>query len=342
MKKVSIIILNWNGKESLRACLQSVQLASYRPLEIVVVDNNSLDDSPEMVEKEFPNVILVRNDKNLGYAGGNNKGIEKSTGDYIFILNNDTKVTKNFLQPLVRIMELNKAVGCVQPKIVYGGNHSMLNAVGSYFTSTGFLYHFGYRKKANAPQYNKKLKIFSAKGAGMLLRKSALKKVGLFDEDFFIFFEETDLCHRLWLAGYRVIYEPSSLIYHYEAVDTSKQMNDFTRSFLSFRNRICSYLKNLEIRSLIPLFTVLIFVYVVMFFVYFFTLKLWNAWAIVLSFIWNTIYLPKTLLKRSRIQKFRKITDTQLYGIVKKDPSLIYYYYLFNGRIQDFKDDKVC
>lgn len=339
MKKVSIIVLNWNGKESLRHCLSSIQRVVYKPLEVIVVDNGSSDGSADMVRRKFPKTILLENQKNLGYAGGNNVGIRKSTGDYVFILNNDTEITNDFLEPLVNLMEKNSKIACVQPKLVYGADHSMLNAVGSFMTSTGFLYHYGYRKKENLAMYNERMKIFSAKGAAMLLRKSALDKVGVFDEDFFIFFEETDLCHRLWLLGYEVYYEPKSLIYHFEAVDTSRQMNDFTRNFLSFRNRICSFIKNFELNSIIGVFLLLIPIYLAMFFVYAIKLKFNLAWAVALSILWNFKQLPNTLKKRKKIQSARRVTDSQLSSLVKRNPPLIYYYYLFNSRIQNFTDE---
>ncbi len=328
--KISIVILNWNGRQHLKKCLLSIKEISYAPLEVIVVDNSSSDNSAEMVKKEFPEVVLVLNQKNLGYSGGNNIGIKKSTGEYVFILNNDTQVSKDFLDPLVSVMEQDATLGCVQPKLLYGSNHNLLNAVGSYFTSTGFLYHYGYRKRENLRQYNVPLTIYSAKGAAMLLRKSALKKIGLFDEDFFIFFEETDLCHRLWLAGYKVVYVPNSIIYHYEAVDTSKQMGDYTRNFLSFRNRICSFIKNLQGMNIIKIFTVLFAIYLFLLIFYIISFKWYLVKAIVMGVIWNIKNLPKTLKKRRIIQEsIRSISDKELFANIKRNPPFVYYYYLF-------------
>ncbi|MDP2638255.1 MAG: glycosyltransferase [Candidatus Levybacteria bacterium] len=337
--KVSIVILNWNGREHLKKCLLSISKVSYSPIEIIVVDNGSLDGSGEMVKKDFPQVILVLNNKNLGYSGGNNVGIKKSTGDYVFILNNDTEVTRDFLDPLVSAMERDASLGCVQPKLLYASDRMLLNAVGSYFTSTGFLYHYGYRKKADLKQYNVPLTIYSAKGAAMLLRKSALKKVGLLDEDFFIFFEETDLCHRLWLAGYKIVYIPDSIIYHHEAVDTSKQMEDYTRNYLSFRNRICSFIKNLEVINMVKIFTFLFAIYLFLLIFYLINLRWYLVKAIAMGIIWNVINLSATLEKRHVIQKsVRRISDNKLFEIIKKNPPFVYYYYLFTT-LKNFKNE---
>jgi len=328
--KVSIVILNWNGKKHLEKCLLSIKKVSYSPLEVIVVDNASSDGSSEMVKKDFPEALLVVNKKNLGYSGGNNIGIRKSTGDYIFILNNDTEVSKDFLDPLVLAFEKDTTLGCVQPKLLYGSDHMLLNAVGSYFTSTGFLYHYGYRKKADLKQYNVPLTIYSAKGAAMLLRKSTLKKVGLFDEDFFIFFEETDLCHRLWLAGYKIVYIPDSIIYHYEAVDTNRQMKDYTRNYLSFRNRICSFIKNLQGINILKIFTVLFAIYLFLLIFYIISSRWYLVKAIVMGVIWNIKNLPKTLRKRRIIQRsIRSISDKELFENIKRNPPFVYYYYLF-------------
>src|SRR3989344_9257827 len=120
---VSIVILNWNGKEHLARCLRSLARITYAPVEIIVVDNHSSDGSVAMARKKFPRVLLVENQTNRGFSGGNNDGIRASRGMFIFIFNNDTQVEKSFLEPLVRLMEADSSIGCVQPKLVYGNDH---------------------------------------------------------------------------------------------------------------------------------------------------------------------------------------------------------------------------
>lgn len=304
-------------------CLSSLSRVTYKPVEIIVVDNNSSDDSVRSVEKRFPEVRLIKNKTNRGFSGGNNDGIDASRGKYIFILNNDTEVEKNFLEPLVSLMEKDSTIGCVQPKLVYADEHTLLNAVGSFLTSTGFLYHYGYRKKADDPKYNARLTIYSAKGAAMMLRRSAIERVGMFDEDFFIYFEETDLCHRLWLAGWRVIYEPTSLIYHKEAVDTHKQMKNSTIAYLSYRNRIASYVKNLSGPGILRLLPGLVLFYII-------SCAFYPA-AVLRALLWNARIFPKTMKKRELVQKSRKVSDGRLFQTIWRDPPLIYYYYLFKS-----------
>lgn len=182
--------------------------------------------------------------------------------------------------------------------------------------------------------------MYSAKGAAMLLRKSALAKVGLFDEDFFIYFEETDLCHRLWLAGYTVMYEPASVIYHWEAIDTHKQMQEFTITYLSFRNRISSFLINLEIMNTVKILSFLMVIYLGLMVYYLAKLRPMISWAILLSIFWNVQHVDLIKKKRFHVQKnIRKRSDEELFSIIKRDPPLIYYYYLFTT-LKNFKNEK--
>lgn len=334
---VSVVILNWNGRKHLLKCLISLEKVTYKPLEVIVVDNHSTDDSVFSVKKKFPWVKLVVNSVNRGYSGGNNDGINEAKGTFVFILNNDTEVDKNFLEPLVDVMK-DSTVACVQPKLVYGDKRTMLNAVGSYFTSTGFLYHYGYRKNIHIPQYNRRLTIYSAKGAAMLLRKSAIDKVGFFDEDFFIYFEETDFCHRLWLSGYKIVYEPTSVIYHYEAVDTHKQMKNARIMFLSYRNRIASFIKNLSTAWLIRILPALFIEYIFLSFVYLLRRDWKTSLVMYSAIVWNILMLPKMLTKRKAIQALRTMSDMELFDTIRRDPPIRYYYYLFTG-LQNYRHE---
>jgi len=248
MPKVSIIVLNWNGKQFLKNCLDSLRKLTYKSVEIIIVDNNSTDGSQEFIKKYYPKFILVENKKNYGFARGNNIGFHKSKGKYVLFLNNDTVVSPSFLESLVDDLEKDSKIGCIQPQIRLTSEKDRLDQMGSYISFVGFLYHYGYRKKYSEKTYGKRREIFSAKGACIMFSSKLLKKIGLFDEDFFIFFEETDLCFRVWLSGYRVVYEPKSTIYHVVGGDTtaSDKYKYERRIYLIFRNTNCSYLKNFD------------------------------------------------------------------------------------------------
>lgn len=340
MPTVSIIVLNWNGKRFLRNCLDSLRKLTYKSIEVIVVDNNSTDGSQDFIKKKYPEFILIENKKNSGFAGGNNIGFNVSKGKYVVFLNNDTVTTPDFLEPLIRDCEEDSRFGCLQPQMRLLYDKNRLDEAGSFMTFTGFLYHYGYHKNYNSEKYNIKKEIFSAKGACIFLPRKVLKKVGLFDEDYFIFFEESDLCFRLWLAGYKVAYEPKSLIYHAEGGDTtaSDKFKYERRIYLIFRNTTCTYLKNFGILNFLTIFPLFISVQASVLIYFLLKLRLNLVKAIISAYLWNIVNIKKTLIKRKLIQKSRKISDTELNKIVMLNPRLDYYYYSLFKTTRDYKD----
>lgn len=333
MPKVSIIILNWNGKRFLKNCLDSLEKLTYSSLEVIVVDNNSIDGSSEFIQKNYPKFTLIKNKENYGFAKGNNIGFHASSGKYILFLNNDTVVNPNFLEPLVEDCGNDPKIGCIQPQIRLMENKSFLDQVGSYISFVGFLYHYGYRKKYSAETYGKKREIFSAKGACILFPRKVLDRVGLFDEDFFIFFEETDLCFRVWLSGHKVVYEPKSLIYHVAGGDTrsSDKFKYERRIYLIFRNTNCSYLKNFGTYNFITIYPFFIIAQICLFIFFLIQLRFNLLRAIIKAYWWNIINVKNTLTKRRHVQNnIRKVSDRDLNKFIKLTPRLSYYYYSYS------------
>lgn len=336
MKKVSIIIVNWNGLHHLKKCLPSLKKINYPNYEIILVDNGSTDESIDYIKSKFSEIKVVKNKKNLGFAGGNNSGLRLVLGEYVLLLNNDTLVKKNFLTKLVTKIEQSDDTGIVQSKILSMDDNRKLDSVGAFFTNTGFLYHHGYLQ-SDAQKFDKTKYLYTAKGACMLIRKKLINKIGLFDDQFFAYFEETDFCHRAWLAGYKVVYAPESIIYH-KIGGTSNSMNNAFIQYHSFKNRITSYLKNLgtlELIKIIPLHIILCEIAALTFLI-----KL-NA-KLFLSInkaIFYNIQNLNSILKQRRIiqNKLRKKSDNQLFSILKVNPELKYYLYLFSNNLQNYK-----
>ena len=331
---VSVVIVNWNGEAILQECLFSLFTQDYRNIQVIVLDNNSTDKSKDII-KNFKKAEFIESDKNLGFAEGNNVASGKAKGEYVLLLNNDTIVTKNFLKDLVAILKKDKDIGIVQPKILYKRNSSYkdstINSIGAFFTSTGFLYYPGYGKKSDLPMYNKENEIFSAYGACMLIRKKLIDKIGLFDSDFFLYFEETDFCLRAHLAGYKVIYTPGSLIYHKGGV-SARKFGIENIFFHSFKNRISSYIKNFEVKTLIIILPLHLLICESTAVIYLFTGRIRLFLAIQKAIFWNLINLPKTLEKRNIVQKkIRKVKDSMFLSKISKSPRLSYYLYLFKG-----------
>ncbi len=326
---VSVIILNWNGKKFLHTCLSSLTQIKNPRIEIIVIDNNSSDDSVSYMRKNFPKVKVIASDKNKGFAGGNNLGAEASSGQYLLFLNNDTKVTKEFLNPMISACKRDPYIGCIQPEMRVMNHPDLLDEAGAYLTMSGFLYHYGYRKEYRLPMYRTTREVFSAKGACMLIPKHAFEQVGGFDEDFFIFFEETDLCHRLWLAGYKVLYQPESYIYHVAGGDTTDTYDYERRVYLTFKNMNCSYLKNfgaLYLATIYPVFLIFQLGVLIYFFV---SLRFTIVNAILRGWWWNVVNVHTTLKKRNTIQQhIRNVTDRAIRRSIYYNPGIYYYFCL--------------
>lgn len=226
---LSIIIVNWNVKELLRKCLESVyggaKNASFG-LEVIVVDNASTDGSAEMVKRKFPQTALIANKTNQGFAKANNQGISLSKGDFILLLNPDTVILDNALGKSVEFMKKNKDCGVMGCKILNPDKTLQpsvrrfpkflpifliflklpkilpnLKAINNYLATD-----FDYAKTQTANQ---------VMGAFMMIRKEVFERAGLLDEKFFIWFEEVDFCKRVWENGYKVYYTPQAEIIHY-------------------------------------------------------------------------------------------------------------------------------
>lgn len=323
---VSIIILNYNGKRWLNQCLPTIKKITYKPLEVIIVNNGSTDDSGDFVKKKYPEFKLIELQPNKGFAGANNVGVKAARGKYVLIINNDTKVPADFLTPLVRRMEQDKTIGVIQPKIRSLRKKHLLDAACSFYTSTGFQYHYGYYQSQNKRQYNKEQFVYSAKGACLFTRRADYLKLGGFDEDFVCYVEESDYCHRVWLSGKKIIYLPESYIYHWGGGDMSVMEKSETTIFRSFRNRYYSYIKNLSFPELIKLLPIHLVFCEAMIFSALFRGIIRYGIAAQLGTLWWVFHLPRILKKRRYVQnKIRKVSDSEFLPLIKHDPPLSYY-----------------
>lgn len=325
MKKlplVSIIIVNWNGGEVFKDCLISLSKIDYSNWELIVIDNGSTDGSEKFPQNYIlgvKNYELIKNMENLGFAPANNQGYKKTKGRYILLLNNDTKVVPSFLTKLIERAESDSSVGVIQPKIFLMDKERYLDNAGSFLTNSGFLEHWGFMKRDSA-EFNKEREIFSAKGACMLIRREVIEKVGLFDEDFVSYFEESDFCWRVWLAGWRVLFYPHTKIYHKVGM-TSKRMNQIIINYHSFKNRIRSLVKNLDSVNLIIIFFPHLFLNLFLGIYYLIKLQFDKAKMIFSAILWNITNLPPTLELRRRIQEKRTRSDKEIFQKVMSTAS---------------------
>lgn len=248
---VSIIILNFNGKEYIRDCLNSVFSSHYPKFEIIVVDNASCDDSDYIIEKEFPYVKLVRNKKNLGFAAGNNIGIRVAKGDIVILLNNDTIVEKGWLEGIMDTLTSSDEIGIVGSKILFPDKKTIQHA-GGIIHPNALTNHYGYGEE-DIGQYDMIMNVDYVTGASIGIKKEVFEKIGFLEESYYpAYYEETEFCYRAKLHGYRVVYTPKSVLYHYGSAST--HLFSYKFYYYYHKNRIRFVLRNYSFSEFITSF----------------------------------------------------------------------------------------
>ncbi len=250
MLKVAVVILNWNGKGFLERFLPSlVQHTKLEGVKLIVADNGSDDDSLEFLSKAFPFIEVITLGRNYGFAEGYNRALMQIESEYFVLLNSDVEVTPGWLEPMIRLLDKNPLAAACMPKILSEERKDLFEYAGA---AGGFIDKYGYpfcqgrifdSVETDYGQYNKARDIFWASGACMFIRGPLFKLAGGLDNDFFAHMEEIDLCWRLKNRGYRIMYEPGSLVYHLGG-GTLPQGNP-RKTFLNFRNNLFLLYKNL-------------------------------------------------------------------------------------------------
>lgn len=250
-KKLSVVILNWNGEKLLKEFLPSVVLNTQGDeVEVVVVDNGSDDSSLGVLEKYFPDVKTMALDKNYGFAEGYNRAIAEIDSDFITLLNSDVETPEGWWQPLLSFMEANPDAGACQPKILSFRDKDMFEyagAAGGLLDKLGYPYCRGRlfdKIEKDEGQYDSSpADVAWASGAALTVRRDAYLKVGGLDNRFFAHMEEIDLCCRMWNAGYRVCVVPESKVYHVGGASLAQ--GNPQKTYLNFRNNLLLLHKNL-------------------------------------------------------------------------------------------------
>ncbi len=248
--KIAIVILNWNGKKLFPDFMPSViENSNGESIEIIVADNGSTDGSISYLREHFPSVKIIDLKENHGFAEGYNRALKQVEADYFVLLNSDVKVGENWIEPCIKQFENDKEIAAIQPKILSFENPDSFEYAGA---AGGFIDKYGYpfcrgrilnHLEKDEMQYNRTTQIFWATGAAMFLRAEAFKSVGQLDGDFWAHMEEIDLCWRLKNRGYKIVYEPKSVVYHLGGGTLSYDSPQ--KVYLNFRNNLWMLFKNL-------------------------------------------------------------------------------------------------
>jgi GT2 family glycosyltransferase len=244
--RVSVLLVNTNELHHLKPCLASLARQTYPNLEIVVVDNASTDGSIRYIQEHHPDVRIEASRENLGYPGGNNKGMEVATGEYFAVLNPDTIVSDDWLEALVDGLERHPEAGLATSKILLQSDPSRINACGNTITITGLTYCRGVGEDCES--FDREEDVSAVSGCSFLVRRSLIDEIGPFDAAFVSYLEETDLSLRARLLGYASIYVPASRVWHAYTFRFSEK-----KCFHIEKNRLYMLAKTFQARTLLSL-----------------------------------------------------------------------------------------
>ena len=329
---VSIVIPHWNNVDVLSECLESISNTDFENFETIVVDNASTDNSVASVRSNYPNVKLIENDKNYGYAGGCNIGAEAASGDFLIFLNNDTVQEKDWISNLIKTINSDDKIAAVQPKILNYYDRNVFDYAGG---SGGHMdiYCFPFARgrifsiqENDEGQYNNKEKCFWSSGTCFMVRKELFQKAGGFDESFFAHMEEIDLCWRLYAMGFEVWVEPDSLVYHKNAL--TLPMYSHKKYYLNHRNSLLMLLGNYSIKNIFLIGIPRLILEKIACF-YSILMLDWRHFTAILRSLFWIIFHPNVIMKkRKSFSKIRTITDKKIMENMMQSSIVIKYYLL--------------
>lgn len=296
---VSIIIPNWNGRDLLEDCLESLKKQTFKNFEIIVVDNGSKDYSIEGLTNNYPEIVIVKLDKNYGFAKAINAGVKKSECEFMVFLNNDTVADKDWLKNLVDCAQKYPEVISVNSKLLNFYDRKKVDGLGIEINEVGQARSIGWEME-DLGQFCTPFYIFGATGGASIFRRDKFIGLEMFDEDFFMYSEEVDFAFRAQFKGYKSLFCPAAVVYHKHKASASKRPQHV--EYWQFKNMMQTIIKNYPTKLLTKKWR-----WLKIFLVYLNTtvyqIKNGFYWPPVLTFIWLLFNLPNLLAKRRKIQK---------------------------------------
>ncbi|HVX48148.1 MAG TPA: glycosyltransferase family 2 protein [Candidatus Saccharimonadales bacterium] len=311
--EIAVVVPNWNGADHLAACLDSL-FAQSVPTRIIVVDNGSADDSLKIIEK-YQGLEVILNTENEGFTGGVNPGFKRAIDDglkYVATLNNDAVADKDWLKELSAALDKHSGVGIATSKIL-DAKGKKIDSTGDYLTVWGLPYPRG-RGETDNGQYDDKTEVFAASGGASMYRVKMLERIGLFDQDFFAYYEDVDLSFRAQLAGWKVRYIPSALVHH-QIGATSAKIKGFT-TYQTLKNQQLLLYKNLpdgfkrQVWRRFTLAHTLFFLRAI---------GRGQGWPALKGDLKGTFLLLKKRGERKKIQAGKKVSDDYIWNLLVHD-----------------------
>lgn len=248
MAEVTVIIPNYRGKNFIGDCLSSLEFQTEEDFRVIVVDNASNDGSVEIVEKEFPSVTLIKLSDNFGFSRAVNEGIKASDTPFVILLNNDTKADPDFVKKMVTAIKSDDRIFSVSAKMLQMMKPDRIDGAGDLYSAFGWAFARGKGRKKEA--FSKRTDIFASCGGAAIYRRKILDEIGWFDEFHFAYLEDVDIGYRARIMGYRNVYEPEAVVYHYGSGVSGSRYNDF-KVRLSARNNMYIIMKNMPALQII-------------------------------------------------------------------------------------------
>ena len=322
-KKISILVLNYNGLDYLKICLKSIKQQTYQNIEVIVLDNNSIDKSVSFVQKHYPGYKIVQNKDNLGYTGANNIGAKKASGAFLLFLNNDTELFPDTIEQLAKNY---------QPKSIL--NPAQIIAKNKSWDKVGMagcgMDIFGYPFAVFDSSFKvdgKKTRVFYADGAAIFVKKTDFFDIGMFDDALFIFQEDIDFSWRARIMGYKIIPCYESKFYHYSGgtvvggvgeAKKNEYQTSYFRRYLNEKNAVRNILKNYSCVVALPVILILALIHLLEITFWLCIGKVKVARCYFDAYGWNLKNIKNTLIFRRKVQKSRMVNDFNLLKTIYK------------------------
>ncbi len=310
---ISIVIPNYNGLVHLKACFDSLKNQSQKDYIIVLVDNNSSDDSVKFTMQNYPEVKIVKLNYNTGFAKAVNEGIKICDTEFILLLNNDTECDQDFLNEMLSGFK-EKDVGSVAGKMLNYFDRKIIDDAGDFIKSRGSPYARGFEEPDNG-QYEKEEYIFGACAGAALYRSEIFKKVGYFDEDFFAYYEDVDFSFRMQLAGYKCFYNPRAVCYHKRGATTGSRTG--FQTMLCEKNLIALRIKNYPLSTFLKGLPFFMIVRIKRYYLFLTRHSFSLFMSAVKGYLKGLAGIPKSLKKRGEIQRSKKVSTEYIESILK-------------------------